>query len=1042
MKRSVKQISQNEIPEMQDSGKMNPFPGLRPYNIEESHLFFGRENPSREVLYHLVKNRFAAVTGSSGSGKSSLIYCGVIPLLYSGFIKEAGTKWQIIKTRPGSNPVENLAIALFKAEQNTNRQGVTNYSKSLIQAVLHRNNQGLVETMKQLKFKKGENILIIFDQFEELFRYNKSSASSSVHNETEEYIKLIVAAVKQAEIPVYIIVTMRSEFVGECTQFYEFTELINASNYLIPRMSREDYRKAIEGPVSVFGEKISPELVQLLLNNIDDKTDQLSILQHAMMRMWEHWEKSGETNVPINIRDYEAIGKMDKALSLHADEAYDELTNEGKRIAEKIFKSLTELGSEHVGIRHPEKIETIAKIANVPVEEIIEVIDVFRQKGRSFLTPPPETELRNDTVVDISHESLMRIWERLKRWVEEEAQAVQMYLRLVNASALYQEGKTGLWRPPELQLALQWKNKHKPTLTWARRYDPAYERAMVFLDTSEERYRAEERHKVKLQKRALKRSQLFALFMTLAALLCLALMFYANQQRLEAEGNRILADNRRKEADSLRLIAESQKDYAVERSLMFEEEKDIAIKISEEAMLESEIAKYKRILAEMEAERVRRESERLKEEQADTRLKLIKTEEKVEAVSKEKNIAESMTKAEYNKRMYSISRTLLARSMTTKDKDLRGLLALQGYYFHKEYGGSEIDNDVYSALYYAVKDFLGPKFNTFAGHTDEVKAIAFIPGTDVFFSTGGDGKIIQRTTQSAKNEYTIFAEQNYINYSIAISNNGQWMAVGTFDSKIQLYNIKSRVRTPVILSAHTGIVGSLVFSNDNLYLYSVAEDNTIKKWDIRRKKYEIVDSINERIRSIALSPDGRFLIGGTDGGKLISWDLKRYNSKVIFQNSRNNSIYSVAYSNDGSLIAFGDKQGFVKVFNAQTKKLVANLKGHSARVNIVTFSPNSKFMGSAGMDSKILIWDAITYETKPIEIIDHESWVFGLAFSYDNHFLISSSRTENLVFKWYTIPKYVGEQLCGLLSRNLTEDEWRDFVAKDIEYKQTCSNLK
>ena len=115
---------------------------------------------------------------------------------------------------------------------------------------------------------------------------------------------------------------------------------------------------------------------------------------------------------------------------------------------------------------------------------------------------------------------------------------------------------------------------------------------------------------------------------------------------------------------------------------------------------------------------------------------------------------------------------------------------------------------------------------------------------------------------------------------------------------------------------------------------------------------------------------------------------------------------------------------------------------HSARVNIVTFSPNSKFMGTAGMDSKILIWDAITYEENPIEIIDHESWVFGLAFSNDNKYLISSSRTENLVFKWYTQPKYLSEDLCTLLNRNFTENEWRNYVATDIDYQKTCPGVE
>ena len=290
-----------------------------------------------------------------------------------------------------------------------------------------------------------------------------------------------------------------------------------------------------------------------------------------------------------------------------------------------------------------------------------------------------------------------------------------------------------------------------------------------------------------------------------------------------------------------------------------------------------------------------------------------------------------------------------------------------------------------------------------------------------------------------------FANTGLINYSIAISDDGKFMAVGTFDSKIillSMYNGKLSSRSATILQGHTGIVGSLAFSKDNKSLFSVAEDKTIKMWDLRRKNYQLVDSISERIRSISLSPDGRYLVGGTDGGKLIEWDLKRYSSSVVFQNSRNNSIYSVAYSNDGSLIAFGDKQGFVKVFNASTKKLIANLKGHSARVNIVTFSPNSKFMGTAGMDSKILIWDAITYEENPIEIIDHESWVFGLAFSNDNRWLISSSRTKNLVFKWLTQPKFLGEELCTMLDRNLTENEWRSYIGSDIDYQKTCSNVE
>ena len=108
--KKVKPTTNNMNPDHQ----IIPFPGLRPFRIEESHLFFGREGQSEDVLEKLAKNKFVAVIGASGSGKSSLMYCGLVPILYGGFITEAGSRWRIVTTRPGNSPVENLANALQK----------------------------------------------------------------------------------------------------------------------------------------------------------------------------------------------------------------------------------------------------------------------------------------------------------------------------------------------------------------------------------------------------------------------------------------------------------------------------------------------------------------------------------------------------------------------------------------------------------------------------------------------------------------------------------------------------------------------------------------------------------------------------------------------------------------------------------------------------------------------------------------------------------------------------------------------------------------
>jgi hypothetical protein len=341
----------------------NPFPGLRAFGVEESHLFFGREGQSEIVLEYLAKNHFAAVTGASGSGKSSLIYCGLIPILYGGFVAGAGSNWRIIATRPGNQPVRNLAEAIADAETqdlNASEEKVNIY-RNLVYALLRRNSFGLVEAVSQMQLKKGENLLLVIDQFEELFRFKDSRDNViTTINETEAFIKLLVNAVRQRKLPIYVVLTMRSDFVGECSQFQELTSLINDSNFLVPQMTRDDFSRAVLGPIAVKGAAMDPQLYQDVLNSISEGSDQLPVLQHAMMRTWEFWKKYNEPETHLRLRDYEAAGKMENALSMHANEAYEVLSEEGKRICRSMYKTLTEKSTDNKGIRHPATVKEIA----------------------------------------------------------------------------------------------------------------------------------------------------------------------------------------------------------------------------------------------------------------------------------------------------------------------------------------------------------------------------------------------------------------------------------------------------------------------------------------------------------------------------------------------------------------------------------------------------------------------------------------------------------------------------------------------------------
>ena len=137
--------------------------------------------------------------------------------------------------------------------------------------------------------------------------------------------------------------------------------------------------------------------------------------------------------------------------------------------------------------------------------------------------------------IELSHESLIGIWDRLQDWVDEEADSINMYLRLSEASALYQQGRTELWKPPELQVALNWRDSQNPTPAWGVQYNPAFERAMVFLTTSEEEYLWDEERKVILQRRRLILNRAIAVFMG-ALVVVLTVVFFGTRNRTPDAG--------------------------------------------------------------------------------------------------------------------------------------------------------------------------------------------------------------------------------------------------------------------------------------------------------------------------------------------------------------------------------------------------------------------------------------------------------------------------------------------------------------------------
>jgi tetratricopeptide (TPR) repeat protein len=484
--------------------RFNPFPGLRPFEADEDHLFFGREREIDELVRRLRTARFLSVIGASGSGKSSLIRSGLIPALYSGAMVKAGASWRIALFRPGEDPIGNLAAALGAPDILGADPQLAGTANVLLEATLRRSSRGLADAVRLARLPAHDNVLVVVDQFEELFRFRKNRRIDNSRDEAVAFVKLLLHAAAQDGLPVYIVITMRSDFIGDCMEYPGLPEAVNSGQYLVPRMQRDALRLAITGPVAVGGGTITPRLVLRLLNDIGDDIDQLPVLQHALMRTWDRWAQRGKPDDPIDIGDYEDVGTLRQALSMHAEETYAQSgSDRAKQIAERMFRALTDTFSDSRGVRRPTAVADLAAICQAEEREIVEIVEVFRRPGRSFLMPPARVPLTPATIVDLSHESLMRCWDRLVRWADEERTAAAFYVRLSQAAAWHAQGVGGLWAEPELDLGLQWKARTQPTEAWARRYNDAFAEGLAFLNRS-----AAERDRIRAEHEADRRRKL------------------------------------------------------------------------------------------------------------------------------------------------------------------------------------------------------------------------------------------------------------------------------------------------------------------------------------------------------------------------------------------------------------------------------------------------------------------------------------------------------------------------------------------------------
>jgi hypothetical protein len=1023
----------------------NPFPGLRPFTIDECHLFFGREGQADEILVKLSENRFVTVMGYSGSGKSSLMYCGLVPVLYGGFMTQTGPNWNAIVTRPGSSPINNLADSIvdnliIQGRIEETDRGIQN---AIINSVLRSGPLGLVEVARYVQNQKGENVFFLVDQFEELLRFREKAGSSDAHDEAQLYVNLVMQAVSQSAVPIYIALTMRSDFIGNCSVFPNLTDFINRSNYLVPQMTREQKKMVIEGPVAVAGGRISQRLVKRLLSDVGNDQDQLPILQHALMRTWDYWVANRESGEPLDLRHYHAVGKIYEALSQHANEAYDELTTREKEIAEILFKTITEKSHDNKGMRRPGRLGLVAQLAEAEEEDVIYVVDHFRKAGRSLLMPGANVPLNADSMIELSHESLMRIWKRLNTWVEEEFESAQMYKRLSDAAAMYQIGKTGLWRPPDLQLALNWQKKQKPTREWAQRYDEAFERAIVFLDTSRITYEAELKNLEMMQRRVLRRTRTTAVVLGAGFIVAVVFFLLSYIQKIRADAQTRLAQEQKEEADIQRINAEANRRQAVENFKLAEAREDSLVataKRLESALTEAQLARA-------------RTEEALKEANFQKENAIKQTGIANEAREKyliQRDRAEAAFEDARRQYILAIAQSLSAKSVQeSDDSDLAGLLAMQGYRFHTRHNGRIYDPYIYEGLYSSLTKVNGLTYNAIKAQGPphvHIKSVVITNTDNGFYTSGADGRIMRGSLTDLTASPTAVSNP-YPSKVIALSPDENFIVNGSDSAFVQIYNMKENNGRPFAIARNLqGASNDIVFIPGQQLFIVAGSGKTLNMVDVNTGKSTLLLSLPFELKSIDISPDGKTLVGASWIGTVIVVDLRDNTYTTLVEESKTRML-SVRFTPKGDGFAYGgedkeNKRGFVRLYNFDTKE-TRHFSGHRAGVNDIEFSPDGALMASAGADKRLLMWVLENPGDLPITMQNNAGFVWDIAFTKNSDYLIAAC-SESEIRVWPTNPTLLAEKICPQLKRNMSKDEWVKYVGQDNDmtpYEPTCVGL-